>query len=277
MPKYPRHPDVIDSMDAVRRWIDGYDTGVRYADEWFGRLVAKLKALGIYDDTIIVVGADHGENLGELNVWGDHQTADQPTCNVPLIIRWGGISDSERVDSALHYHYDWAATAVELLGGTVPGNWDAVSFADAFRSGKENGREYVVTSQGTWSCQRGVRFAHAGDDYLCLMTYHDGYKEMDPVMLFNLTQDPHEQHDLAQEQPEIVNAALARLSVWHREQMIRSEHDVDPLMTVMREGGPAYTRRQLPAYLEHLRATGRAQHAERLAKIHPDEAGIQAP
>ena len=49
MPEYPRHPEVIDSMEAVRRWVDGYDTGVRYADEWFGKLIAKLKALGIYD------------------------------------------------------------------------------------------------------------------------------------------------------------------------------------------------------------------------------------
>lgn len=270
-PAYPRHPDVIDSMDAVRRWVDGYDTGVRYADDWFGRLMAKLKDIGIYDQTIIVLSADHGENIGELNIWGDHQTADQITCNVPLIIRYPGISETERVDTALHYHYDWAATAIELLGGTVPGNWDGVSFADAFRSGKASGRDYVVTSQGTWSCQRGVRFIHAGADYLCLMTYHDGYKELDPLMLYNLTHDPHEQRNLAGEEPDIVDKALGLLSKWHQQQMISSRYDIDPLMTVMREGGPFYTRNQLPQYIERLKATGRAHHAERLAKAHPDE------
>ncbi len=274
-PDWPRHPEVIDSMEAVRRWIDGYDTGVRYADEWFGKLVAKLKDLGIYEDTIIVLSADHGENLGELNVWGDHQTADDPTCRIPLLIRWPGLSESARVDLALHYHYDWAATAVELLGGTVPELWDGESFAEFFRSGEQNGRDYVVTSQGTWSCQRGVRFVHEGEDYLCLQTYHDGYKQVDPVMLFNLTQDPHEQEDLAQAKPEIVNEALAMLAEWQREQMIRSQHNVDPLMTVMREGGPFYTRGELPAYIERLKATGRAQHAERLARIHPDEAASE--
>jgi hypothetical protein len=34
-----------------------------------------------------------------------------------------------------------------------------------------------------------------------MRTYHDGYKMVEPVMLFNLTRDPHEQNDLSAEQP----------------------------------------------------------------------------
>jgi arylsulfatase A-like enzyme len=169
--RFPRQLDAIDSMEAVRQWVDGYDTGIRYADEWLGKIITKLKEMGIYDETIIVISADHGENIGELNVWGDHQTADHITCNVPLIIRYPGLSQTARVDTALHYHFDWAATVIELLGGTVPGNWDGVSFAAALRQGKQAGRDFVVTSQGAWACQCGVRFAHDGRDYLCLRTY----------------------------------------------------------------------------------------------------------
>jgi hypothetical protein len=43
------------------------------------------------------------------------------------------------------------------------------------------------------------------------------------------------------------------------------------MMTVLREGGPYHTRGFLPSYLERLRATGRAHHAEHLAALHPDE------
>ena len=269
---YPRHPHVIDSMDEVVRWVNGYDTGVKYADEWLGKIFAKLKDMGIYDETITVISADHGENIGELNVWGDHQTADEITCNIPLLIRYPGISETERVDHALHYHYDWAATIIELLGGEVPDNWDGTSFAHSFKSGDDNGHEYVVVSQGTWSCQRGVRFRHDGEDYICIRTYHDGYKNFEPVMLFNLTQDRYEQHNLADEQPEIVDKAMGLLAEWYSHQMKTSTHDVDPLMTVIREGGPFYTRDHLPMYLERLRETGRAHHAETLAKRHPNEA-----
>jgi hypothetical protein len=72
----------------------------------------------------------------------------------------------------------------------------------------------------------------------------------------------------------MVQKGLAMLSEWHRQQIIRSLHDVDPLMTVLREGGPFYTRNQLPKYLERLKASGRAHHAERLVRIHPDEARV---
>jgi len=270
-PNFPRNPKVLDSMDEVRRWVNGYDTGVRYADEWVGKIFDKLRELSIYDETIIVISADHGENIGELNVWGDHQTADEITCNVPLIIKYLGISETERVDDALHYHFDWAATMIELLGGTVPDNWDGKSFAESFKSGVESGREHLVISQGTWACQRGVRFIHDGDDYLCIRTYHDGYKNFEPIMLFNLTDDPHEQHDLATDKPEIVNRAMALLEEWYHQQMTSSDHNVDPLMTVIQEGGPYYTRDRLPEYIERLKNTGRAHHAETLAKRHPRE------
>lgn len=268
---YPHIPGRLDSMEKVKQWIDGYDTGIRYADEWIGRLLDAVEKAGILNNTVIVVSADHGENQGELNVWGDHQTADQITCHVPLIVCWPGITDAGYVDRALHYHYDWAATLIEMVGGTVPANWDGQPFTEAFRSHQEIGRPYLVTSQGAWAVQRGVRFNHAGQEYLCLRTYHDGHKMLDPVMLFNLTSDPHEEHTLANSQPELVQKALAMLEDWYQHMLITSRHNVDPLMTVMREGGPFHTRGELPAYLERLRSTGRAHHAERLAARHPDE------
>jgi choline-sulfatase len=269
--RFPRQPDRIDSMEAVHQWINGYDTGIRYADEWVGIIVAKLQALGIYDDTIIVISADHGESLGELNVWGDHQTADHLTCNIPLIIRYPAFGTTGRVDTALHYHFDWVATIVELMGGTVPNNWDARSFADAYRAGTSAGRDYLVTGQGTWACQRGVRFIYEGQNYLFMRTYHDGFKELEPLMLFNLDTDYHLQHDLAGQHPEIVERAKSLLESWYTAQMMTSDHGVDPMMTVLREGGPFYTRGYLPRYIERLNATGRAHHAERLARLHPDE------
>jgi choline-sulfatase len=269
--QYPRMPDQIDSLAAVRKWIDGYDTGIRYADEHVGRLLEALAGQGVLDDLVIIVTSDHGENLGELNVWGDHQTADHITCRVPLIIRWPGLTDTPRVDHALHYHFDWAATLVEMVGGRVPENWDGIPFTPAFRAGEEQGRDDLVLSQGAWSCQRGVRFRHAGEDYLCLRTYHDGHKLLDPLMLFNLTRDPHEQVDLRAVQPQLVDQAMHRLADWEREMMLTSRSNVDPMMTVLREGGAHHTRGFLPDYLERLRATGRAAHAQKLARLHPDE------
>lgn len=265
--RYPRTPRQIDSMHALRRWIDGMDTGIRYADEHVGRVVDTLDRLGVLDETAIVVSADHGEMQGELNVWGDHHTADDLTCRVPLVVRWPHTKGG-RVDTGLHYQFDWAATLVELAGGEIPGNWDGRPFTAAFLDGREEGRDYLITSQQAHVCQRGVRF----DRYICILTYHDGYKDVEPVMLFDLVSDPHEQCNIASECPEVVNRGLGYLAEWYREMAVRSGADTDPMMTVLREGGPFHTRGELPAYLDRLRATGRSEHAESLAARHPEEA-----
>ena len=269
--RYPRVPKQLDSMKAVKQWIDGYDCGIRYADAHIGLLLDALAEEGVLDDLVIIVTSDHGENQGELNVWGDHQTADHITSRVPLIIRWPGLTDQPRVDRALHYHFDWAATLIEMLGGQVPENWDGQPFTRAFRSGEEQGRDYLVVSQGAWSCQRSVRFQAEGEDYICLRTYHDGHKMLEPVMLFNLSRDPHEQSNLSAARPDLVNQATRCLADWQQEMMLTSPGNVDPMMTVLREGGAFHTRRYLPAYLDRLRATGRAEQAEILARRHPDE------
>ena len=89
-------------------------------------------------------------------------------------------------------------------------------------------------------------------------------------MLFDLRNDPHEQHDLAAARPELVDRAITLLADWQQAMMLDSQADVDPLRTVLREGGPFHTRGMLPRYLERLRTTGREDHAARLAARHPE-------
>jgi arylsulfatase A-like enzyme len=266
---YPRMPEPIDTMERVAAWFNGYDTGVRYADHHIGLIVDELKRQGLFDETIIVVGSDHGENLGELNIWGDHQTADQFTCNVPLVIRWPGAEDFHGVNRGMHYHFDWAATLVDRLGGKVPALWDGRSFAGALAAGEDGGRDFLVLSQGAWSAQRGVRFRVDGADWLMLRTYHDGYKDFGPVSLFDLTNDPHEQRDIAGMRADVVACGSALLEDWRTEMALKAEKDVDPLVTVIREGGPFHCRGELPAYLDRLRSTGREAAAAALEARHP--------
>ena len=263
--RFPRQPAEMSSLEQVRRLFDGYDTGVKYADDAIGRIMDALAGLKILEDTVIVISADHGENLGELNIYGDHQTADLITTRVPLILRWPGAA--ARVDRGLHYQQDFAATLIELLGGKVPGIWDGVSFAPAFRAGRDGGRESLVVSQGAWSCQRSVRWK----DLLLTRSYHDGYHAFPDLMLYDVMKDPHEQDDLAAAQPETVREGSALLDAWTAEMMRTATHPVDPMWTVLREGGPYHCRGELQKYLARLRDTGRASWADRLAAAHPGE------
>ena len=274
---FPRVPQRLNSMADLCQFIDGYDVGVRYADDHIGQMLDLLAELNIDGETIIMISADHAENLGELGVWADHQTADHITCRVPLIVKWPGLTDADStwVETALHYQFDWMATMVELLGGKTPSIWDAQSFADSFRAGESAGREYLALSQAALTCQRSIRFREQipehERDYLWIETYHDGYKLYDRLMLFDLTDDPREEHNLAGDQPALVQQARAYFSEWYSEMMRRSRTNVDPMMTVLREGGPHHARGQLPRYLRYLRSIGRDDLADRLETGYTNE------
>lgn len=258
---YPRQPVRFESMAQVRRMFDGYDTAIRYVDQAIGRILHRLDALGLGEEIAVILSADHGENLGELNVYMDHATADQATMRVPLIVRWPGLAGGG-VDRALRYQNDLAATVVELLGGDVPANWDGESFAGDLRAGEARGRPYLVLSQLSHSCQRSVRFG----DSLAIHSYHDAYRCLPDDLLFNIAVDPHEQHHLADERPDLVQQAKALLFDWERAMMGVGGPAQDPLATVLAEGGGHHARGALPALIDWLAQHGQVESAERMRR-----------
>lgn len=260
---FPRQPQQIPDMAAVRQMFDGYDTGVRMADEYAGRLLTLLAELDVDSDTAVMLSSDHGETLGELNVYGDHQTADDLTTRVPMLLRWPGLEPGTR--KAFHYQIDIAATILELLDVKVPERWHGESFARSLRSGSDEGREALVVSQAAWACQRGVRF----DDYLYLETRHDAYHLYDDPMLFDLRSDPHEQNNLAAQRPEVVGRGAGILHDWLAALLPGAARGGDPHENVMREGGPFHVRGKLPDYLKRLRDTGREARALELERRFP--------
>jgi len=260
---YPRQPNFVRSMADYKAFIDGYDTGLRYADEWLGRVFNELADQGVLDETAIIITSDHGENLGELGVIADHAVADHITSRVPMIVRWPGLPGG-RADAGLYYQTDIGATLVELAGGEVPAHWDGRGFAERLKAGESGGRDHVVFGQCCWSCMRTVRW----EDYMFCRTYHTGFKDYPARMLFNVADDPHETADLAEAHPAVADHGQALIEQWTADMMSRSAYAEDPLWTVMREGGPFHTRDKLEGYCKRLRETGRAHHAEFL-EAHP--------
>lgn len=235
--KWPRHHSAIEKYEDLRHIIDNYDSSIRYVDGYIGRLLDKIKDLGIHEEIAIIVSSDHGENMGELGIYSEHGTADNATCRIPMIIKWPNGKKNKKIEG-LHYHIDLAPTLMELLGGTQPDSWDGKSYAKSIMEGTETGREYLVLSQCAHVCQRSVRFS----DWLYIRTYHDGYHGFEKEMLFNLAEDPYEQINLASKRKEICKEAVYRLNEWHDEMMSTMESDIDPLWTVMKEGGPFHAK-----------------------------------
>ena len=268
----PRTPDEIYDREAFKQWIDGYDAGIRYMDEYVGKLLDLLATKDVLEETLVIVSADHGESQGELNVYGDHQLADEWACRIPLIVSGPGVKSGR--DDGLHYNIDLAPTLTELAGGEIPTGWDGRSFADTITTGNDTGRDFLVLSQGTWACQRAVRW----DDWLLVQTYHDGWHELDPLMLFDIDEDPHETTNLVEDRPKVTERGLSLLQRWHTARMMENATGdnggtpsapralADPLLEVVREGLPFYQRGNRETYVTRLRETGREEHAETISR-----------
>jgi choline-sulfatase len=257
--RWPRQPLQAAGMEDVRRVYEGYDTGVRYADHHVGRVLETLDRLGLADGTAVLVTSDHGENLGELGIYCDHQTADQVTTRVPAVLTWPGMDTvAGRVDTGLHYQIDLVATVLELAGAEVPPRWDGASFAADLIAGRPTGRDHLVLSHAAWTAQRSVRFGR----WICIRTYHDAFHGFPEVLLFDLEADPFEQHDVAADHPDVVAHAMDTLAGWGSDALDRSDAGVDPLWEVLHGGGPWHSRVDVAAYLDRLRDTGRSGWAE---------------
>lgn len=262
-PAYPKHPGKITSYEELRRIWDGYDCGVHYADHLLGQVFQLLKDQGIYDDMAIILTSDHGENLGELGIYGEHGTADEITCRIPLLMKWPGAKQGH-VDEKFHYSLDLLPTVADLLGVPHQAHWDGQSYAQTVLNGADNGRDSLVLSQMAHVCQRSARFG----DWLYIRTLHDGFRLFEREMLFNVVDDPHEQRDLAAERPDLCAQGARIILEWTEDAMLRGPQITDPMWTVLSEGGPYHTRGALSGYLKHLEATGRAEGAAKLRAKH---------
>jgi len=266
--KFPRQMGRLDSLEDVKKLYEGYDLGIKYADDAVGEIVKILKEKGVYEDTVIMISSDHGETLGEMGIYAEHGLADQMTCHIPMIIKWPGGMSGSRV-SGFHYNLDLVPTVAELIGYKHKSPyWDGKSYAKTIMEGKPNHHEHLIISQMSHVVQRSVRF----QNFLYVRTYHDGFHFFPKHMLFDLKNDPYEQTNIAEKHPEIMRIAESILFDWVDEQMMKSEDKVDPLWTVLKEGGPFHANGNLKRYCEtHLVKTNRTKYIDLYKKIHPKE------
>lgn len=255
--QFPKHPGKLSSLEEAKHFLDLYDEGVRYTDDNIGQIINWLKTHGLYgDDLAVIITSDHGEDLGEFGLYAEHGMADEPVGRIPLIIKWPGMLKNY-VAEGFHDNVDLLPTMRELLGTSMV-TWDGlqqdgISFAATLRDGTDCSRPYVVLTQCAHVCQRSVRFG----DYLYMRTVHGGYHLLPPEMLFQVKDDPHMLHDLAKERPDLCDKGARMILDWNDRMMADSRSDVDPMWTVMREGGPEHCRGQLYRYIERLKGTPR--------------------
>lgn len=95
-----------------------YDACIRGYDEQFARFRAELERRGLFDDSLIVLTSDHGEEFGEAGKLGHGHSLSESLLRVPLVIKGDGFA-ANAVRSDLVSHLDLLPTLARRCGGTV--------------------------------------------------------------------------------------------------------------------------------------------------------------
>jgi arylsulfatase A-like enzyme len=179
----------------------GYRAEVNYMDEELGRLLEAVEARGLSERTVVVFVADHGESLGEEDVWFCHgaRLTDEQV-RVPLIVRVPGQPAARR-DEVVSL-VDLYPTLLALLE-SVPVARDQLGrdlFAEA--AAERASRPYLATLRAAESTQYGL----VDDGYKFILSERDG------VFDGRLHELGRESVDLSAAAPQI--AARLRQRLW---------------------------------------------------------------
>ncbi len=104
-----------------------YDSNVSYQDDLLGKLIEKLQGWGIYDQTMIIITADHGDEQWEDGkIVGHARTQRQTLIHVPLIIHYPPMFPPSKVQSGTE-GIDIVPTLADALGVTIDPEWQGMS------------------------------------------------------------------------------------------------------------------------------------------------------
>ena len=104
------------SPDELTRLVELYDEGVAFADAQLGRFIDALQAKGLYDDALIVLLSDHGEEFDDHGRWRHGKTLYGEQLDIPLIIKWPrGVGAGRRIGNLVQ-HIDLVPTVLDYVG-----------------------------------------------------------------------------------------------------------------------------------------------------------------
>jgi len=182
---------------TIGRIMAQYDASVTYTDHNIGRIYTALESLGILDDTLIVLTADHGESLNEHRIYFDHHGLYEPQIHVPLIIRHPEVG-SGAVYQQFVQHFDIMPTVLDLAGiGYKDGEFNGESLLNLVKSRKWD-RRFVYAEEIACQQKRMIRdnkykYIKALNDQKCYYCrrYHSRGDEF-----YDLEADPLEQNNI---------------------------------------------------------------------------------
>ncbi len=180
-----------------------YDADIlEYDERVIGPVIKKLKALNIYDKTIIIICSDHGEEFYEHRGFGHGKTVYNEVTHVPLIIRVPWIKQAKRVKE-LTQTVDIMPTLLDLLEIPIAHQAQGKSLA-----GFINNKKFSPLHEYVFGQLRDVSFIRS-KEWLFILHNHSNYKE-----LYDLRSDPGQQNNVYLKRKDTASNLESKLKEW---------------------------------------------------------------
>ncbi len=181
------------SAEEVRRGRQAYYGSVSFVDEQIGRVLEALERRGMMQDTLVVFISDHGDMLGDQNLWRKTY-AYEPSARIPMLLRWpsGSMSAPKgQVRSEPVELRDILPTLLEACGSAATREMDGRSLLPLLKGDTNGWRRWIDLEHNV--CYSADNHWNGLTDGKWKYIFHakDGEEQ-----LFDLQRDPHELNDL---------------------------------------------------------------------------------
>lgn len=176
-----------------QRYMQDYLASVQGVDENVGKLLDHLEKTGLAKNTVVIYTADNGWYLGDLGLY-DKRFMYEPGLHIPLLVRGPGIAQG-KVTDLFAMDIDFAPTFLDLAGEKIPADMQGRSLVPILRGeSPEKWRDAVYYRYYHDPGHHNTR-AHYGIRTKTHKLIH--YWKKDAWEMFDLTKDPTEQQNLA--------------------------------------------------------------------------------
>jgi arylsulfatase A-like enzyme len=189
-----------------------YKGEIAYLDQNFGRLLEKLEALGLYEDTVIVLTADHGEEFLDHGGFWHGLTLYDEQIHVPLLVKWRAgerLAAPESLAAPARL-IDVAPTLLARAGASAPASMQGLDLAGDLAARSESQRMVFAEENHEGNVLRAVRTAR----WKWIEANEGNPRGVPPLELFDVSVDPAEQQNLVEREPGTV-AELRRHADGH--------------------------------------------------------------
>jgi iduronate 2-sulfatase len=180
--QYTANEGFPDDTVFHRKSIHAYLASVTYIDAQIGKIMDELKALGLYENTVVVLLGDHGFHLGEHNFWGKHNSLNV-SVNAPLLIR--NPKNKATVLSQNVEFVDIYPTICQLTNTSIPAHCVGKGLKNILSKPNKKHKEFIFTGH-----DKAVSIKHKN-----LLYTEWGKGETN--MLFDHATDPQENTNVA--------------------------------------------------------------------------------